>query len=543
MKDNEIRSNNELEQFINLRSDNLKDSQKRIQRLITVIYLLMLVLFFAWYNINFEKRAIDEKISKFRAALKIEELIPWDKFLKSSASCFHEYYYPSSKRNVVTEEDLLEYIDYYENQVKRREPFIGYIDSSRIIKIRTIIDSTEHWNNVAFWARRDSLLSCLLSLDYYLTAYAIPRWSAFNNDSLPDFLNSLSSIGSREDSLLISLWAIIDSLQKPFEGHMKTGINLLFYPWGPAPIHLSGYQRAFDEYSRSDIIDLLYSLQLMNHLSIFDSTMQKNNRLLMKSKDDLDSLLYLSPWDSDSIPRKADFDFVKISDIIKFNYDNIARLDDDIQLPYISDFSTIYNRSFLNLYDGMLKKYFPEYTLMIEESKSSIENVGTIRKFKERYIEEKALVEYKIQTFGLEISSRSVFYVVPSTTIVFYLVIILSYIHIRTLIYDFDKKASGLQYKYGYEVLNSPLLFLISKRVLNWLIMAFPILFISFVIVYQMFAKSILVNQLIECLILILTVSFVIWLTIEIVKLRKIIVNLQIRVEDFKDGRLEVKNP
>ena len=71
-----------------LRIGNIRDTQKRIQRLLSLIYILCILLVVTWFSSNFESTELSEKIAELDQALIIEELEYWDDYEVEGASVY-----------------------------------------------------------------------------------------------------------------------------------------------------------------------------------------------------------------------------------------------------------------------------------------------------------------------------------------------------------------------------------------------------------------------------------------------------------------------
>ena len=88
------------EKITDLRVDNIKSTQKSIQRLLSSIYVLFILVIIAWFASNFESTELSEKIDELDQALRIEELRRWDEYLYDIASCFDNYFFGNDGRLV-----------------------------------------------------------------------------------------------------------------------------------------------------------------------------------------------------------------------------------------------------------------------------------------------------------------------------------------------------------------------------------------------------------------------------------------------------------
>jgi aromatic ring-cleaving dioxygenase len=155
-----------------LRLSNIAESQKKIQRLHALVYFVILLYSIAWFHAILGQNPIENEISRLDRALAVEELRPWDSFLHQTASCFHSHFY-FNESGVVTREKLLQYIEHYKSENIRLDSLIAEreVYPYPLKRMHELLDSDDHWQDVIWWARQDTMLS-FLGLGLFWTAYA-----------------------------------------------------------------------------------------------------------------------------------------------------------------------------------------------------------------------------------------------------------------------------------------------------------------------------------------------------------------------------------
>lgn len=462
------------DKWLNLRLSNISETWKRIQRLFGLIYLLFLLVALTWYNINFESSQLERDIERVEKALTIERLKPWDDFLERTASCFHFYFFGFGKGGVVTQSDLKNYIGYYESENRTQGDLIslGLQKALPVDKMKDLLDSEEHWQDCTFWAQQDTLVSYLLSLDYYLTMYFIQRLQAVYQDSLEDFYAGTHSINATVNSVLCSLGARIDSLKKPFEYSVRVGWN----PFVGITIAttLWGRQGSFDDYSYFDLNGLLSKLQKLNHVSRFKKEVVNHRDLLLRVQGDLDDILTRTTIrDSIRFSREeTDIRFHDLSTILRSPLLTLPDLPDSIQLPRISDL-TYADLAAREIGDELLKVYFPDYLQVLKDYKG--DKVGAVKMWRNFLVSQRGTAKQKIQLLGAEISSISIFYFLPLICWSLYVLTVLFMYHLRTLLQpDQDQCWAKSQVTLPIEALKAPLLFTVRPNCLGLLLILLP---------------------------------------------------------------------
>jgi len=421
--------------LLKLRLENVHETQKRIQRLFGLMYLLFLLVVLTWYNTNFEGSPLEKDIERVEKALTIEMLRPWDNFLRRTASCFHSYFFGYSKHGVVTQSDLKGYIEYYESENKKQADLIslGLQRPWPVDEMKDLLDSEEQWQNCAFWARQDTLVSFLFSLHLYLERYRIERLRAYYDRSIEKFWAETDSVNAPVDSVLVSLAAKIDSLRKPLERPVTFGMHPIvsgLRNWAT----IWGELWSFNEYTRFDLNDLLLTLQKLNHVSWFKKEVTKHRDILLRVQGDLDSILRRTtiPDSLRFFREKTGIQFHELSTILSSGLLALHDLPDSVQLPHLC--SLVYG----HLADGiigdtmLLEVYFPTYVQALEEF--NIDKVSGVKTLQNILVSQRGNAKQKIQMLGAEISSRSIFYFLPTICLALYLLAVLLMRHLCVLI-------------------------------------------------------------------------------------------------------------
>lgn len=499
---NRLARDDRNDELLKQRISNVNETQKRIHRLFGLIYLLFFLIMLTWYNTNFESSPLERNIQRFHQALKIEMLRPLDDFLKRTASCFHSYFFGYGKHGIVTHDDLKEYIKYYESENRRIESFIRYGLERPwpVRKMKELIQSEDHWNDCAFWAKQDTLVSFLFSLHYYLQHYFLSRLQAQYDGKIEQFWTATDSINIVVDSALGSLATRIDSLGKPFERSVKIG-------WNPFVSDLTvraslwGEHWSFDEYSKFDLNNLLCVLQKLNHVAWFKSEINRYKPLLFRVHGDLETILKQKIILDNIVfsHEKTDIDFHRLSIILNSPLLTDPDLPDSIQLPQLCNLT--YTTSTLTpISDELLKAYFPGYIRIIEEF--NIDKVGGVKTLKNILVSQRGTVKQKIQLLGGEISSRSILYFLPFACFCFYLLALWLMRHLGVLLRSDQERAipQALAPSLRIELLKAPYFITLRPLWVNLIVIAIPALWIILILFDQMLTaggRGIALNPLI----------------------------------------------
>jgi hypothetical protein len=455
------------DELLNLRLSNVRETQKRIERLFGLMYLLFLLVMLTWYNINFEGSPLERDIERVEKALTIEMLRPWDNFLRRTASCFHSYFFGYSKNGVVTQSDLKGYIEYYESENKKQADLIslGLQRPWPVDKMKDLLDSEEQWQNCAFWARQDTLVSFLFSLHLYLERYWIERLSAYYDRSIEKFWAETDSVNAVVDSVLVSLAAKVDSLRKPLERPVTFGMHPIVSGLRNRAT-IWGENWSFNEYTRFDLNELLSTLQKLNHVSWFKKEVTKHRAILLRVQGDLDSILRRTtkPDSLRFFREKTGIQFHELSTILSSRLFTPDDLPDSLQLPHLC--SLAYGHlAATTIGDTLLEVYFPTYPQVLEEF--NIDKVSGVKTLKNILVLQRGNAKQRIQLLGAEISSRSIFYFLPTICLALYLLAVLLMRHLCVLIRSGQDELWEKSHAttLPIEALKAPLLFTIS---LNW---------------------------------------------------------------------------
>ncbi len=416
------------------RISNIVDTHKKISRIVTLLYLAALILLVTWFAVRFEGTELDHKIEGLDAALAVDSLRPWYEFLATSSSCFHHFYF-GFEGGTVTKEDLQRYIITYQKENERREPFIGEESSSLypIKKLTALIDSVEHWQRCTFWARQDSLVAFMFSLDYYLHAYFIGRTDAYFSNRLDSFHATFDSMTAVTDSVLRRFATQLDSLKSPFEYAVQVGWNPFIENGEVLPELLWGRWKEFDSYAHFDVEQLVFSLQEMNHVSTFKSLVMQNMGVLTRCSKDLQRSLD-SRFKREQIrfsDGKNDIFFIDLDAILRSPLLKLPDLPDSIQPRKFSQLHLTYKNIYPRRLDQLVRFYFPEYLACLNTYK--LDQIDGLRNWRQTYAAQRGSVRQRVQSLGVEISSRIVFYVAPGIVLVFSLLLWILLLHLGRL--------------------------------------------------------------------------------------------------------------
>jgi hypothetical protein len=417
-------------------------------------------LVLTWYNTNFESSDIEEQVTVLDEALKIEKLRPWDNFLQVSASCFHSYFF-GDEPGVVTKEDVQKYAQNLEAENKRRESFFlpGGSGPFPVNEVKSLLTSEDHWVYCKFWAQQETLVLYMTELRHCLIEYWFYKMDKLGSKKADSFWVSLSSITPYVDSILMEFGTKIESLYKPFEypvsvqwdpfeSRMWSNVNL----WGPL--------KNFDEYTKFDLDAILLKLQKLNHLSRFKRELLNNQKVLSHSKADLEKIF--RSGSAFKLDKIINSELLKSSD-----------LPDSIQLPSISNL--VVGRAAIPPVgtDSFLSAYFPAYVKVLEDYKiDKVEGVKTLRNI---LASQKGNAKQKVQTLGVEISSKSIFYFLPALTFCFYFfVAILMWKLYNGLKNNWSFSEITDETKLKKEVTNSPSFIVITPKWVSFLLLLVP---------------------------------------------------------------------
>jgi hypothetical protein len=488
-----------------LRLSNVSETQKRIQRLFSLVYLVFFLVMLTWYNTNFEGSRLEEDIERLDKALEIEMLKPWDDFLERTASCFHSYFFGYGKGGVVTRAELKQYIEYYDSENKKAMGLVplGLQRPWPVDEMRDLLDSEQQWRDCAFWAEQDTLVSFLFSMDVYLTRYFFERQRALYDAAVEDFWADTDSINVVVDSVLCSLGAQIDTLKKPFEYAVKVGWNP--FVGGATTFRRTVWGRhwSFDQYSYFDLNGLLSKLQKLNHISRFKEVVIKHRDALLRAAGDLDKMLTRTVT-RDSIrfsPEETDIRFHDLYTILSSELLASPDLPDTTQPRQICDLKCA-EPARKDLGDELLEVYFPTYLQVLRDY--NIDKVGGVKMLRNLLVSQRGSAKQKIHLLGAEISSRSILYFLPFFCLGLYLLTLLFIHHLRDLLQS-DQKGVQLvseRSALATEALKAPLLVLIRPIWLGLILVLLPGLGTVSILVDQTISaggRGILLNTYFVC--------------------------------------------
>ena len=415
------------DKLLDLRLSNISETQKRILRLFSFIYLLFFLVMLTWYNTNFESSPLEKNIERLEKALTVEMLKPLDNFLERTASCFPSFFSRFNEAGVVNQTELKRYIELGDNENKKQisSVAVGSQEHWPVDKMKDLLDSEQHWQDCAFWACQDTLISYLFSLNTYLESYFVEKMQALSAHRLQTFWATTHSIDASADSFLVYLSVKMDSLSKPFEYEVQVGWNP--FEGGPGMNRTTlwwGRSGTFDDYSSYDLGNLLLILQKLNHVSWFKQEVIRHRDKLLSMQGDLDSILssFTSPDSIRFSDEKTDIRFYDLSTILKSSLLRSDNLADSLLHPELCNLS--YSKlTGLGLSDTLLDVYFPGYKQVLVDF--NIVKVGGIKVLKNIFVSQRGTAKQKIQVLGAEISSRSILYFLPILCLFLYFIVFL----------------------------------------------------------------------------------------------------------------------
>jgi hypothetical protein len=472
-----------------IRLKNIERTQLGLQRLLILIYIFALILSFAWYNANFEVQKISRDISLLKNALNIEVLRPWFNFLKETHNCFHSYYNFAGGSGFVTKIELEKYIEQYEASNKKREQFIRLeLDEPYpVSKLRELLNSETHWEHVTFWERQDTILSHMLSLSYYLSSFKALKFEAQLKDSLDSFYHSYSNINRSTDSMLMAIGSFVDSLLEPVRPNVSLGLNP-YDMQGSALGNIWGWADDFKDLNTYGLGDLVYSLQVINSITIFKKYFDSVRHILNSVKSDLNIILH-SMNDEDSIKftsqgtnlRFTNIDLILSSDIWKMN-----DLPDSIWLPGFAGSHKISPYSGLFTYkQNLLKESFPDFLEALKTYK--IDKIDGLQNMTDIMLSRHNETKQQIYGTGFALTLNSIFYALPLVILCVYFLILLYFRHLRILKYSREIGITVESFNYTYrEIAMAPLLWSLGSRKLGMILTLLPGAIVNLVLYSQL---------------------------------------------------------
>ena len=471
--------------LVELRRQNVRDTLTRIQRSLSLAYILSVLLFIAWFSSNFEHTELSDQISHLEGALEINSLKNWDDYFYEVSSCFDKFYFGFSGR-LVSKEKLAEYIDHYSAENERLSRFVdrGQQGHYPIDRLRALLESDEHWYQCRFWAQRDSLVSFLFSLDYYLSRYFMQRWNALYGDGLDSFIDKYESINDVSDSTLVVLLATLDSLKKPFIYAVDVGRNP-FVQFDDASISMRGRWQEFGDYSVYTINERIAILHRLNIITYFRSVFQCHKQLLEKVQPDLEGIV-LSGTDGGSIRfsrEETDITFFDLMSILRSDLWDVVDLPDSIQPKHILDLS-LWNRRRSSSADlGQIRTFFPVFSEALEEY--NLDRVSGIETLLEVLRSQRQFGSQKLQAFGAEISYNTVVLVLPGIVLGLCFLAMIFTLHLLRLFASPLGSGVAVSQAELTELMKAPVLLTMTPRWLGILLTVLPGLIASFVVFDQ----------------------------------------------------------
>lgn len=525
-----------------LRIDNIHNCQKKIQRLLSLIYVLFILTLVAWFSSNFESTELSDKIDELNRALKIEELKPWDDYSYKIASCFDKYFFGFDGR-LVDKQRFKEYIDYYKKQNEELSPFIDAGEQGRypIDKLNDIYDSDEHWSLFRFWSQQDTLVSYLFSLEYILSRYFRLRLSAIYDTGLQPFLDDFEKINLYVDSALVTLWAKIDSIKEPFSYAIRVGWN----PFLQGEDHnfaMWGRWKEFDEYSYFDIEERIDFLHRLNKISLFKEVFKENRQLLEHIRSDLEEIV-LGGVNTDSVRfsrKDSDIKFHNLEKIFSSQLWKLKELPDSIQKKRILNLGIEYKSIGYRGFRESLDAFYPEFITTLDKYK--LDRISGIKSLKNILKTQQSFGQQRLQAFGVEVSYYTVLLILPAIVLGLYILSVIFVYHLNRITSD---ETYCIRTEETWELGNAPLIIMLRPTFLAIVLTNLPGALIAIIVIDQLGIfgnKSPFANGAYAIFYVLAMMSVSIWLTKNIKKIHRGSRSSKIELPD-QNGETKVDKP
>jgi hypothetical protein len=448
--------------ILQLRVSNIGETQKRINRVLGIAYLLALIMIVTWHATNFEESYIDKIIKRANKALEIEELRPLDDFLKSSSCCFRSFYY-DFKNTLVTENEMKEYAEAFkkENEKYSYEIKMGIKNPIPVERLDEIIQAGKYKPYLAYWAKQDTLVAFLLSIDNYLNKYFWARYEHIRKGgNLNSFWSSMKYIGEDGDSILTMISIQIDTIKTAFERNVKIGYNPFLSNMDMILDGMPGRYWAFDDYSEGQLGSLIEVMEKLNYISHFKNIINNNHNTLDWAEESLASIMNKDDStfgsDNQTINKYSNMHYYPLSFILNSNLFRSPDLPDSVRirkfwLPKIAGS----NKGSIFIEDDLINYYYPDYIQFLKEYK--LDKISGIKTQRNILTTIRGNEKKNVQAIGIEISSHEIFYFIPLIALCFYILLLFLVYHLYKLANFDELECQGLQkHDIKFEVFKSP---------------------------------------------------------------------------------------